>query len=127
MQNPPTVSGVVALSEPFHAGIDLIVMGTHGRTGVERLVLGSVAEKVLRDASCSVLDPPGRRRAHPFILFLAVAANVAYWCVLPLYGVVWKWRKAHGARAGPCAALPDGLPRPVVDQGRGGAAGPRAR
>jgi nucleotide-binding universal stress UspA family protein len=37
------------------ASIDLIVMGTHGRTGVERLVLGSVAEKVLRDASCSVL------------------------------------------------------------------------
>lgn len=37
------------------AAIDLIVMGTHGRTGVERLVLGSVAEKVLRDASCSVL------------------------------------------------------------------------
>lgn len=37
------------------AGMDLIVMGTHGRTGVERLVLGSVAEKVLRDASCSVL------------------------------------------------------------------------
>lgn len=37
------------------AGIDLIVMGTHGRTGVERLVLGSVAERVLRDASCSVL------------------------------------------------------------------------
>ncbi len=37
------------------AGIDLIVMGTHGRTGVERLLLGSVAEKVLRDASCSVL------------------------------------------------------------------------
>jgi nucleotide-binding universal stress UspA family protein len=36
-------------------GSDLIVMGTHGRTGVERLVLGSVAEKVLRDASCSVL------------------------------------------------------------------------
>jgi nucleotide-binding universal stress UspA family protein len=37
------------------AGIDLIVMGTHGRTGVERLVLGSVAEKVLGAASCSVL------------------------------------------------------------------------
>jgi nucleotide-binding universal stress UspA family protein len=37
------------------AGIDLIVMGTHGRTGVERLVLGSVAERVLRDAPCSVL------------------------------------------------------------------------
>jgi nucleotide-binding universal stress UspA family protein len=37
------------------AGVDLIVLGTHGRTGVERLVLGSVAERVLRDASCSVL------------------------------------------------------------------------
>jgi nucleotide-binding universal stress UspA family protein len=37
------------------AGVDLIVMGTHGRTGVDRLLMGSVAEKVLRDASCSVL------------------------------------------------------------------------
>jgi nucleotide-binding universal stress UspA family protein len=37
------------------AGMDLIVMGTHGRTGVERLLMGSVAEKVLRDAPCSVL------------------------------------------------------------------------
>jgi nucleotide-binding universal stress UspA family protein len=36
-------------------GMDLIVMGTHGRTGLERLLMGSVAEKVLRDASCSVL------------------------------------------------------------------------
>src|SRR5204863_6825990 len=37
------------------AGIDLIVIGTHGRTGVERLLMGSVAEKVLREAPCSVL------------------------------------------------------------------------
>ena len=37
------------------SGIDLVVMGTHGRTGVERLLMGSVAEKVLRDAPCSVL------------------------------------------------------------------------
>ena len=37
------------------AGIDVIVMGTHGRTGVERLLMGSVAERVLRDAPCSVL------------------------------------------------------------------------
>jgi nucleotide-binding universal stress UspA family protein len=36
-------------------GMDLIVMGTHGRTGLERLLLGSVAERVLREASCSVL------------------------------------------------------------------------
>ena len=37
------------------AGVNLIVMGTHGRTGLERLLMGSVAERVLRDASCSVL------------------------------------------------------------------------
>jgi hypothetical protein len=30
-------------------------MGTHGRTGLERLLMGSVAEKVMRDAPCSVL------------------------------------------------------------------------
>lgn len=36
-------------------GCDLIVMGTHGRTGVGRLVLGSVAEAVLRRALCPVL------------------------------------------------------------------------
>lgn len=35
--------------------IDLIVMGTHGRSGVARLLLGSVTEKVLRTASCPVL------------------------------------------------------------------------
>jgi nucleotide-binding universal stress UspA family protein len=37
------------------ASLDLIVMGTHGRTGLERLLMGSVAEKVLRGAPCSVL------------------------------------------------------------------------
>lgn len=37
------------------AGIDVIVIGTHGRTGVDRLMLGSVAERVMREAPCSVL------------------------------------------------------------------------
>jgi nucleotide-binding universal stress UspA family protein len=34
---------------------DLIVMGTHGRTGLSHLLLGSVAEKVVRKAPCPVL------------------------------------------------------------------------
>jgi nucleotide-binding universal stress UspA family protein len=34
---------------------DLIVMGTHGRTGMQHLFLGSVAERVVRLASCPVL------------------------------------------------------------------------
>ena len=39
---------------------DLLVIGTHGRSGFERLALGSVAEKVLRKANCPVLTVPNR-------------------------------------------------------------------
>ncbi len=36
-------------------GPDLLVLGTHGRTGIRRFILGSVAERVLREAPCPVL------------------------------------------------------------------------
>lgn len=36
-------------------GVDLIVMSTHGRTGLSRMFMGSVAEAVVRRASCPVL------------------------------------------------------------------------
>jgi glycine betaine transporter len=36
-------------------GVDLIVMGTHGRRGITRALLGSVAETVVRTAPCAVL------------------------------------------------------------------------
>lgn len=51
-------------------GIDVIVIGTHGRTGVDRLVMGSVAERVMREAPCSVLvvklpkGAPAAERPH---------------------------------------------------------------
>jgi nucleotide-binding universal stress UspA family protein len=41
-------------------GIDLIVIGAHGRTGLSRLLLGNVAERVLRAARCPVLVVPAR-------------------------------------------------------------------
>jgi nucleotide-binding universal stress UspA family protein len=41
--------------------VDLIVMGTHGRTGIRRMLVGSVAEKVIRHAPCSVLAVRGGR------------------------------------------------------------------
>jgi len=46
---------------------DLIVMGTHGRTGVGRLLMGSVAERVLREAACPVLTVKGQGtlESHP--------------------------------------------------------------
>lgn len=43
------------VSEARVLGADLIVMGTHGRTGLSRLLMGSVAEAVLRRAPCPVL------------------------------------------------------------------------
>ena len=39
-------------------GVDLIVIGTHGRTGVPRLLIGSVAEKVVRHSKCPVMVVP---------------------------------------------------------------------
>jgi len=44
-------------------GIDLIVIGTHGRTGVTRALLGSVAERVARTAACPVLTVPSKLAA----------------------------------------------------------------
>jgi nucleotide-binding universal stress UspA family protein len=39
--------------------VSMIVMGTHGRTGLRRLVMGSVAEEVLRKATCPVMTVKG--------------------------------------------------------------------
>jgi nucleotide-binding universal stress UspA family protein len=44
-------------------GADLIVVGTHGRTGLAHAMLGSVAERVVRRASCPVLTVPYSRKA----------------------------------------------------------------
>jgi universal stress protein A len=41
-------------------GVDMIVMSTHGRTGFDHLMLGSVAEKVMARSPCPVLVVPGR-------------------------------------------------------------------
>jgi nucleotide-binding universal stress UspA family protein len=38
-----------------HSGADLIVLGTHGRTGISHALMGSTAEKVVRRAPCPVL------------------------------------------------------------------------
>lgn len=48
---------IIAAAEESRA--DLVVMGTHGRRGVARALLGSVAEKVVRCAPCPVLTVHG--------------------------------------------------------------------
>ncbi len=57
---------VVKLGEPYKTilncakdeNVELIVMSTHGRSGLPRMMLGSVTEKVLRSAVCPVLAMP---------------------------------------------------------------------
>ena len=44
--------------------VDLIVMGTHGRTGLSRILMGSIAEGVLRKASCPVLTVKSPLKSH---------------------------------------------------------------
>jgi nucleotide-binding universal stress UspA family protein len=56
VQSGPVVRKILERADEIGAG--LIVLGTHGRSGFERLALGSVAEKILRKASCSVLTVP---------------------------------------------------------------------
>jgi nucleotide-binding universal stress UspA family protein len=61
---------VVEIAEPQNAipdwaktnGVDLIVMSTHGRSGISRALLGSVTERVLRQAPCPVLAVPVHER-----------------------------------------------------------------
>ena len=60
------VFGYAARSIVEHAsrlGIDLIVMGSHGRTGIAHVLLGSVAEAIVRTAPCPVLTVRGPVRA----------------------------------------------------------------
>ena len=46
--------------------IDLIVIATHGHTGIKHLMLGSIAEKVVRTATCPVLAV--RKGQHEFVV-----------------------------------------------------------
>jgi nucleotide-binding universal stress UspA family protein len=46
--------------------VDLIVIGTHGRSGMEHIIFGSTAEKVVRKAPCPVLSV--KPAQHPFVM-----------------------------------------------------------
>ena len=79
--------------------VDLIVMGTHGREGVMRVVLGSVAETVVRRAPCPVLTVH-----HPEREFVVAEEPVRVMRFATRSGDVGpapineEWPAAHGAR-----------------------------
>jgi len=58
-----SVVGDIIVDAARSEDAELIVMGTHGRTGVRRLFLGSVAEHVLRHADCPVVTVHAPRGA----------------------------------------------------------------
>jgi universal stress protein A len=47
------VDGILGIAESEH--VDVIVLGTHGRRGISRVLMGSVAEAVVRRAKCPVM------------------------------------------------------------------------
>lgn len=80
VEEAPAVLGEI-LVQAARLEADLIVMGTHGRGGVDRMLLGSVTEKVLRKAACPVLAVPPRAHepaAHQPILFRRILCPVDF-------------------------------------------------
>jgi nucleotide-binding universal stress UspA family protein len=69
---------VVILGCARRLSADAIVMGTHGAGGFEHLMLGSVAEKVLRKATCPVMTVPPRARATSTLPFSHVLCPVDF-------------------------------------------------
>jgi nucleotide-binding universal stress UspA family protein len=63
-------------------GIGLIVLGTHGRTGVSRVLLGSVAESVVRLAQCPVLTVPAAAAEGAPVEAAITAALVVQRCIV---------------------------------------------
>ena len=107
---------------------DLVVIGSHGRGGVQRLVLGSVAEKVVRQVTCPVLTVRRgvhrtRRNRSPFKTILcptdlSAAGNkaVAYAKRLAreadaqlIVASAVEWPFSQAVTSGPVAALQKGL------------------
>ncbi|PTL76620.1 universal stress protein [Vitiosangium sp. GDMCC 1.1324] len=61
LERGPAAETILRFAE---GGYDLVVMGTHGRTGLARLFMGSVAQKVVARASCPVLTVHGTEAAE---------------------------------------------------------------
>jgi nucleotide-binding universal stress UspA family protein len=66
------------LSTAKATGTDLLVMGTHGAGGFQRLILGSVAERVLRLAACPVMTVPPRARKTSALPFKRILCPIDF-------------------------------------------------
>lgn len=89
-----------ALAQPA----DLLVMGTHGRSGVNRLLLGSVAEKVLRTAPCPVLTvpPAATEKKAATVTFKSILCAIDY---SPSALEALRYALELGRQAGGCVTV----------------------
>lgn len=89
------------VKEASACGASLIVMGTHGRSGLEHMLLGSVAEKVLRKAPCPILVVPPHAETTdpgPSPVFKQILCAVDF-SASSLGGVNWALELAQEADA----------------------------
>jgi nucleotide-binding universal stress UspA family protein len=109
---------------------DVIVMGTHGASGFQHLILGSVTEKVLRKAPCAVLTVPPRARttstpftrvlcpvdfSAPSLAALQMARSLASEsasALTVLHVIEWPWREPPPPSA---AELPPALAEALAE------------
>jgi nucleotide-binding universal stress UspA family protein len=98
------VDQAIVLADAYKAKIiaslaaDVIVMGTHGTSGFEHFVLGSVTEKVLRKATCPVLTVPPRAQATSRLPFQHVLCAVDF-SDASTAAVNWATSLAHASGA----------------------------
>lgn len=93
-------AGPVILDYIDAHAIDLVVMGTHGRRGVKRFVLGSVTEEVVRRAACSVMtvrDEDGEAAPPPTIDRVLVPVDLSEFTV-PLFRAALTVAATYSAR-----------------------------
>jgi nucleotide-binding universal stress UspA family protein len=86
------------LTRASELGTDMIVMGTHGISGFQHLVLGSVTEKVLRTASCPVLTVPPRAHTPSSLPFARILCSIDF-SNPSLAALEWTWSLAQESRA----------------------------
>ncbi|MFI0609599.1 MAG: universal stress protein [Anaerolineae bacterium] len=68
--DPPVVAGVMEAAQQCNA--DLLVMTSHGYSGLKRFILGSVTDELVRHAACDVVVVPAGNHAKPAISRIAV-------------------------------------------------------